>query len=236
MNDTYSAAVQAIAHTGWGRLGFFQTGQAARVAQTVDTLAARGAAVLPGPAEVFNALNLTPPDKVRAVILGQDPYPTPGHAHGLAFSVTGRGQSLPMSLRTVFEALQRDTGLITPVHGNLTAWAKRGVLLLNTVLTVEAGKAHAHKALGWQELAGEVLGVLNAQQQPVVFMLWGKPAQAAGKALDRQRHCIIETAHPSPLARGKGALHRFVEAQPFRKANEWLAAHGLTGLDWSLPE
>lgn len=230
----YVQAVRYSRSGAWAELAFFRSGQAESLAGAIDEKVASGVNVLPPPGDVFRALELTPPDQVRVVILGQDPYPTPGDAHGLAFSMATDGRRLPMSLRTIFEALSRDTGQPPPPHGDLSRWARHGVLLLNTVLTVEAGKSHAHKGLGWEALSREVLERQNARAEPVVFMLWGKPAQAAGKGLDRQRHCVIEAAHPSPLARGGGALHRFVEAEPFRQANDWLAARGLEPVDWSL--
>lgn len=232
--ETYREAALGMTGSGWGELEFFRSGQALKIAELLDAKAGEGVVILPPPADVFRALTTTTPERVRAVILGQDPYPTPGDAHGLAFSMAADGRRLPMSLRTIFETLARDTGLAPPLHGDLTRWAQHGILLLNTVLTVEAGKAHSHKGLGWEVLSREVLERLNARQKPVVFMLWGKPAQAAGGNLDRQRHCVIETAHPSPLARGRGPVHRFVEAQPFRKANDWLGARGLEPVDWSL--
>jgi uracil-DNA glycosylase len=231
---SYLEAARAMDATGWGGLDFFRSGRAVEIARQADAQVQQGVHVLPPPSDVFRALRLTPPELVRAVILGQDPYPTPGDAHGLAFSMATDGRRLPMSLRTVFEALTRDTGLPAPAHGDLTRWARHGVLLLNTVLTVEAGKANSHKGLGWQALAQEVLDHLNAGERPVVFMLWGSHAQAAGRQLDRSRHCVIETVHPSPLARGSGPCHRFVAAQPFRQANDWLAEHGLEPVDWSL--
>jgi len=234
LGTSYLDAVKSMDITGWGALDFFRSGRAGKVASQVDARVQQGAQVLPPAADVFRALELTPPERVRVVILGQDPYPTPGDAHGLAFSMATDGRRLPMSLRTVFEALREDTGLPAPVHGDLSRWARHGVLLLNTVLTVEAGQAHSHKGIGWEELALEVIDRLNAGDRPVVFMLWGNHAHAAGKGIDRSRHCVIETAHPSPLARGSGPCHRFVAAQPFRQANGWLAAHGLEPVDWSL--
>ncbi len=231
---TFVAAADKMRDGAWGGLGFFRAGRAAAIAERVDAMVASGAHVLPPPGDVFKALELTPPDEVRVVILGQDPYPTPGDAHGLAFSVDGCGRKLPMSLRTIFRAIGQDTGLVMPAHGNLSQWARSGVLLLNTVLTVEAGKPNAHKHLGWQQLAQDVLGQLNARHDPVVFMLWGSQAQAAGTSLDKSRHCIIETVHPSPLARGPGPEHRFVAARPFARANDWLAARSLPALNWSL--
>ncbi len=232
--QTYREAAVGMTRSGWGDLEFFRSGKALAIAAALDAKAGEGAVILPPPTDVFRALDMTPPQRVRAVILGQDPYPTPGDAHGLAFSMATDGRRLPMSLRTIFEALARDTGQPPPRHGDLSRWARHGVLLLNTVLTVEAGKAHAHKGLGWEALSREVLERLNASKEPIVFMLWGKPAQAAGSKLDRRRHCVIETAHPSPLARGSGPVHRFVEAQPFREANDWLGARGLEPIDWFL--
>ncbi len=230
---TFADAVEEIRGSRWGGLDFFRSGRAAAIATNLDAMVEAGVNVLPGARHVFNALKLTAPDDVRAVILGQDPYPTPGDAHGLAFSVEGRNRKLPMSLRTIQQAIEQDTGLALPDHGDLSQWAGNGVMLLNTVLTVEAGRPNAHKWLGWQQLAQEVLGLLNAREKPVVFMLWGNQARAAGIALDRTRHCIIETVHPSPLARGTGPHHRFVAARPFARANEWLDALGLPPLDWS---
>jgi uracil-DNA glycosylase len=139
-----------------------------------------------------------------------------------------------MSLRTILASLENDLGIAPPDHGNLTAWGNAGVLLLNVSLSVEAGKANSHKHLGWSKLAGEVLDLLNNGQNPIVFMLWGGFAQKAGARLDRDRHCVIETVHPSPLARGSGRVHRFVAAQPFARARDWLADRHLPAIDWRL--
>jgi uracil-DNA glycosylase len=232
---SFQEAVELASQTGWGELDFFSSGRAGQVAAHIDDRLANGAHVLPRPSDVFRALHLTAPDRVQAVILGQDPYPTPGDAHGLAFSIAGGSRKLPMSLRTIFKSLENDTGIGPPQHGDLTGWAHNGVLLLNTSLTVEAGKANSHRKAGWQELAAEVMAFLNAQPGPVVFMLWGNQAQEAGKAIDRNRHCVIETAHPSPLAHGRGPEHRFVAAQPFRQAADWLQQRNLPAIDWQLP-
>lgn len=232
--NSYVAAAKQMAQGSWGELDFFRSGAGQEVAAQIDELTAKGAVVLPPPAQVFNALHLTPPGSVRAVILGQDPYPTPGDAHGLAFSVAGHRRKLPMSLRTIFAALENDLGLAPPGHGNLSDWARQGVLLLNTALTVEAGKANAHAKLGWDGLARDVLAHLNTRDAPIVFMLWGRHAQTAGKVVDGSQHLKIETVHPSPLARGKGPVHRFVEARPFRSAEEWLLARGVAPIDWRL--
>ena len=229
----YLAAAEEMRDSRWGGLDFFVSGRAAMIAANVDAMVEAGVHVLPPASMVFNALKLTAPDDVRVVVLGQDPYPTPGDAHGLAFSVEGRNRKLPMSLRTILEAIEQDTGLVMPGHGDLSQWARNGVLLLNTVLTVEAGRPNAHKQLGWQQLAHDVLRLLDSRSVPVVFMLWGNQARATGIGLDRTKHCIVETVHPSPLARGTGPQHRFVAARPFARADEWLANRGLPPLDWS---
>ncbi|MEM9472153.1 MAG: uracil-DNA glycosylase [Pseudomonadota bacterium] len=231
---TYGAAVQAMRHTGWADLDFFTSGAGSETAARVDARAAAGAHVLPPARDVFNALQLTQPDQVRAVILGQDPYPTPGDAHGLAFSVADPDQRVPASLRTIFKSLKCDLGIAPPGHGNLTRWARSGVLLLNVTLSVDAGKANSHKDVGWAALAADVIDRLNKGDTPVVFMLWGKFAQHTGAGIDTSRHCVITTAHPSPLAHGSGPQHRFVTSRPFAQAQEWLRLRGLPPIDWRL--
>lgn len=231
---TYCSAVDAIAASGWANLDFFRSGAGRETAARVDARVAAGAQVLPPARDVFKALELTRPDQVRAVILGQDPYPTPGDAHGLAFSMANPERRLPASLRTIFTSLETDLAIMPPAHGNLTRWARSGILLLNVTLSVEAGKANSHKNFGWAALAGDVIAHLNQRPTPVVFMLWGKFAQHAGARIDTSRHCVIETAHPSPLARGSGPQHRFVSARPFTQAKEWLLLHGLPPIDWQL--
>ncbi|WP_337660269.1 uracil-DNA glycosylase [Anderseniella sp. Alg231-50] len=231
---TYSGAVDAIATGGWANLDFFRSGAGRETAARLDARVAAGVQVLPPPADVFKALELTQPDQVRAVILGQDPYPTPGDAHGLAFSVADPEQRIPASLRTIFTSLETDLGISPPAHGNLTRWARSGILLLNVTLSVEAGKANSHKTFGWSALAGDIMEHLNERPAPTVFMLWGKFAQQAGAGIDASRHCVIETAHPSPLARGPGPQHRFVTSQPFTQAQQWLLLRGLPPIDWRL--
>ena len=231
---TYSSAVGAVKTTGWANLDFFTSGAGSETAARVDARVAAGAQVLPPAGDIFKALELTQPDQVRAVILGQDPYPTPGDAHGLAFSVANPDQRIPASLRTIFTSLEVDLGITRPAHGNLTQWAHSGILLLNVTLSVEAGKANSHKDFGWAALAGEIMQRLNERATPVVFMLWGKFAQHAGAGVDRSRHCVIETVHPSPLARGAGPQHRFVTSRPFTQAQEWLLLRGLPPIDWRL--
>jgi uracil-DNA glycosylase len=230
----YTDAACVIGEANWGQLDFFTSGTAANVAARVDARVAGGAEVLPLPEQVFAALELTPPEAVRAVVLGQDPYPTPGHAHGLAFSVADHNRRLPASLRTVYQSLELDLGIARKAHGNLTSWAKSGVLLLNVALTVEAGRANAHKDFGWDALATEIMTRLNEGSAPVVFMLWGNFAQKAAPELDETRHCVIRCAHPSPLARGSGLHHKFVAAKPFAQARDWCVEHGLAEIDWRL--
>ena len=231
---TYGAAVHAMKDSGWADLDFFTSGAGSETAARVDARVAAGAHVLPPAAEVFNALQLTPPGQVRAVILGQDPYPTPGDAHGLAFSVANPEQRLPPSLKTIFKSLNNDLGITPPGHGNLSRWARSGMLLLNVTLSVEAGKANSHKDIGWATLAADVINRLNKGDMPVVFMLWGKFAQHAGTGIDTSRHCVISTVHPSPLAHGSGQQHRFVTSRPFAQAQEWLRLRGLPPIDWRL--
>lgn len=231
---TYSSAVDGVKTTGWANLDFFTSGTGSETAARVDQRVAAGVQVLPPARDIFKALELTQPDQVRAVILGQDPYPTPGDAHGLAFSVANPEQRIPASLRTIFTSLETDLGITPPAHGNLTQWARSGVLLLNVTLSVEAGKANSHKDVGWAALAADIMDQLNERATPVVLMLWGKFAQQAGAGVDRSRHCVIETAHPSPLARGAGAQHRFVTSRPFAQAQEWLLQRGLPPIDWRL--
>lgn len=231
---TYGEAVEAVKNSDWGNLNFFTSGHAAETAARVDRLVKTGVQVLPPAVDVFNALEITQPGQVRAVVLGQDPYPTPGDAHGLAFSVANPDQRIPASLKTIFASLEADLGIIRPCHGNLSRWARAGILLLNVTLSVEAGKANSHRNFGWAHLAGEILEQLNAQVTPVVFMLWGNYAQQTGAQLDTTRHCVIKTVHPSPLAHGSGRQHRFVASQPFVQAQEWLSQRGLPPIDWRL--
>jgi len=211
---------------GWSRLPSLSDGRAHILAGRLDALAARGDRVLPPPSEVFNAFQLTPPTSVRVVILGQDPYPTPGDAHGLAFSVA-RGSPLPRSLANVFREMREDLG-IARLDGNLSDWAAQGVLLLNAVLTVEAGQAGSHRRLGWQALTDEAIASASDRAEPSVFMLWGADAQAKRGLIDAFRHRIIESAHPSPLSARRG----FFGSRPFSRANAFLAEHGRGEIDW----
>jgi uracil-DNA glycosylase len=214
---------------GWRELPFFNGGAAERVAARVDEVIETGAQVLPPPDAVFNALLLTPLDRVKAVILGQDPYPTPGDAHGLAFSYQG-ARRLPASLRTILAEMAEDLGQPMPKSGDLSKWAEQGVLLLNTALTVEAGKSGAHLKFGWSELVDEAVAAVSQKQPAGAFLLWGAPARKRATLIDRSRHLVLEAGHPSPLNR----LDDFKGTRPFSRANAWLVEKGLEPVDWRL--
>ena len=180
--------------------------------------------------QVFAALDATPFDKVKVVILGQDPYHGFGQAHGLCFSVQ-HGTAVPPSLENVFKELQRDLGIARPAHGCLTHWAEQGVLLLNAVLTVEEGRAGAHQGKGWEGFTDHIVEVLNREREHLVFLLWGSYAQAKGKMIDTSKHRVLKAPHPSPLSAHRG----FIGCGHFSKTNEYLVRHGMTPIDWSLP-
>ena len=192
----------------------------------------QGCVHYPSPGEWFAALNRTPPASVRVVILGQDPYHGPDQAHGLSFSVR-RGQRPPPSLQNIFRELATDLGLPTPRHGELTAWADQGVLLLNSGLSVRAGEAASHQGLGWERFTDALISHLNASQQGIVFLLWGGYAQKKGRLIDRGRHLVLTAAHPSPLAANRGG---WFGCRHFSQANAWLLAQGHAAIDWSLPD
>lgn len=183
----------------------------------------------PGPL-IFNALNSTPLDKVRVVILGQDPYHNPGQAHGLCFSVLP-GVDPPPSLLNIYKELQRDTGFVPPRHGFLQSWAEQGVLLLNAVLTVERFKAGSHQGKGWERFTDRIVSVLNERKQGLVFLLWGSYAQKKGQFISRQRHLVLESAHPSPLSAHRG----FLGNGHFSRTNAWLQERGEPPIIWQLP-
>lgn len=204
----------------WADLPFFARDWPALRAR----LQAETRPILPPAPQIFAALAATPPDAVRAVILGQDPYPTPGHAHGHAFSVAP-GVALPRSLANIFAEMRDDLGGC-PRDGDLRFWADQGVLLLNTALTVPAGAANGHSRLGWSRLAADALARLSAR--PRAFVLWGRPAQAFGRHIAGDGHLVIASAHPSPLSARRG----FFGSRPFSRVNEWLKAKGDTPIDW----
>ena len=214
----------------WCELPFFMEGLADEVASRIDERGGTGAQVLPQARDIFAALQLVPLDRVKAVILGQDPYPTPGDAHGLAFSYRGL-RRMPASLRVILDELSTDLGVARPASGDLTAWAREGVLLLNTALTVEAGRAGAHLKLGWSALSDEVLAAVSAQRPAVAFLLWGARARQRAILIDTEKHLVIESGHPSPLNR----LNDFRETKPFSRTNAWLEMRGMSPIDWRLP-
>jgi uracil-DNA glycosylase len=191
---------------------------------------AAGATVYPAARNIFAAFDATPFDAVKVVVLGQDPYHGPGQAHGLSFSVPP-GVAVPPSLDNIYKELARDTGFVRPDHGCLLPWARRGVLLLNAVLTVEAGRPGSHQGKGWEGFTDHVVDVLNRERQDLVFLLWGSYAQAKGKVIDARRHRVLKAPHPSPLSAHRG----FSGCGHFSAANQFLARTGQGAIDWSLP-
>ena len=183
--------------------------------------------VFPEEKNVFTALELTPFESVKVVILGQDPYHGFGQAHGLSFSVQ-KGTPLPPSLKNIYKELQEDIGGELPTEGDLSHWAKQGVLLLNTVLTVEEGNANSHKGMGWEKLTNRLIESLNELKHPVIFILWGKPAQDKEKLITNPNHVILKSPHPSPLSAYRG----FFGSKPFSRVNDILIQHGQTPIRW----
>ena len=187
-------------------------------------------AVFPPGAEIFNAFAQTSFDQARVVILGQDPYHGPGQAHGLCFSVR-RGVPVPPSLKNIFKELNGAFGLPMPHHGDLTSWAKQGVLLLNTVLTVRAHQANSHRDQGWERLTDRVIDVLNGEREGLVFVLWGSAAGRKAQMIDARKHLVLRAPHPSPLSAYRG----FFGCGHFQRINAHLEARGECPIDWSLP-
>ncbi|AIZ61914.1 uracil-DNA glycosylase [Bacillus pumilus] len=187
--------------------------------------------VFPKPDDVYRALHLTSYEKVKVVILGQDPYHGPGQAHGLSFSVQP-GVKHPPSLRNIFQELKDDLGCPVPNHGSLVSWAEQGVLLLNTVLTVRKGEANSHKGKGWERVTDRVIDVLNERDQPVVFVLWGRHAQNKKERIDQNKHYIIESPHPSPFSARNG----FFGSRPFSKVNTYLKQMGFEEINWCIKD
>ena len=187
--------------------------------------------IFPKGTEYFTALNTTPLDQVKVVILGQDPYHGPGQAHGLSFSVP-KGVPQPPSLKNIFKELKTDLNVTPPKHGNLISWAEQGVLLLNSVLTVEGGLAASHKGRGWETFTDRIIAILNEQSRPLVFILWGAYAQAKGQFIDRKKHFVIESPHPSPLSATRG----FFGSKPFSQANQFLASKKVTPIKWEIAD
>ncbi|MBN9030098.1 MAG: uracil-DNA glycosylase [Rhizobiales bacterium 63-7] len=192
---------------------------------------AKGKHIFPRGAEFFRAMDLTPLDQVRVVILGQDPYHGAGQAHGLCFSVRP-GVRIPPSLVNIYKELETDLGIPPARHGFLESWARQGVLLLNSVLTVEEGRAAAHQGKGWERFTDAAIRAVNEQPHPVVFMLWGSYAQKKAAFVDTKRHLVLKSVHPSPLSAHNG----FFGCRHFSKANAFLEAQGREPIDWRLPE
>lgn len=185
--------------------------------------------IYPDADDIFNAFSFTPLNRVKVVILGQDPYHGRGQAHGLCFSVK-KGVEVPPSLVNIYQELHDDLGCRIPEHGCLTKWAEQGVLMLNTVLTVRAHQANSHRGIGWEEFTDAAIRALNGQDRPIVFILWGAPAQRKEKMLTNPNHLILKAPHPSPLSAYRG----FFGSRPFSQTNAFLEGHGVAPVDWQI--
>lgn len=208
----------------------FDTPQMRALGEFLRSEKQAGKIIYPRGNEIFAALDTTPFDRVKVVILGQDPYHGPGQAHGLCFSVRP-DVAVPPSLENIYKEIARDLGHPRPDHGYLMAWAKQGVLLLNSVLTVQQAHAGSHQGKGWEGFTDAVVDALNRERDHLVFLLWGSYAQAKGKLIDGQRHLVLKAPHPSPLSAHRG----FLGCGHFHRANDYLAQHGQVPIDWSLP-
>jgi len=184
--------------------------------------------IFPKGNQIFNALNFCPLSKVKVVILGQDPYPTIGHAHGLCFSVEEQVRPLPKSLNNIFREIENDLGITNPENGNLLRWANQGVLLLNAVLTVEEGKPDSHSKIGWEQFTDAIIKSLNENSEGIVYLLWGSKAQEKASKVDQQRNLILKSVHPSPLSAYRG----FFGSGHFSKTNEYLINQGKNPINW----
>ena len=191
----------------------------------------RSRQIFPNPDDIFNAFHLTPLKDVKVVILGQDPYHNDGQAHGLCFSVKPDVE-VPPSLVNIYKELQDDLGCRIPNNGYLVKWAKQGVLMLNTVLTVRAHQANSHRGIGWEQFTDAAIEALARQDRPMVFILWGRPAQSKKPMIYNSKHLIIESAHPSPLSAYRG----FFGSRPFSRTNEYLKENGLAPIDWQIED
>jgi len=201
----------------------------ANLSQFLRDEKAAGKVIYPASPDIFSAFKLTPFNTVKVIILGQDPYHGPNQAHGLSFSVR-YGIFPPPSLQNIYKEMSSDLGTSRPDHGNLEAWAKQGVLMLNSILTVEHGKAGAHAGKGWERFTDAAINQLNSARDNLVFVLWGRKAQQKGSRIDPHRHRIIMSAHPSPLS----AYNGFFGSKPFSKANDYLVSHNISPINWSL--
>ena len=188
-----------------------------------------GKIIYPAGPDIFHAFETTPFDKVKVVILGQDPYHNPNQAHGLAFSVQ-KGISTPPSLINIYKEIKEDIGCNIPTHGHLEKWAQQGVLLLNAALTVQAHQPMSHSKIGWHEFTNDVIRTISDQKEHVVFLLWGSFARSKQELIDKSKHLILTAAHPSPLSAHNG----FFGCRHFSKANAWLMQHGIQPIDWSI--
>ncbi len=209
------------------RISFFQSPVFLKIKAILDQKRTTGESILPAEEDIFNAFKFTPFERVKVVILGQDPYPNKRHAHGLAFSIPKTTPDIPKSLKNIFKELNQDLQ-ITITHGNLESWARQGVLLLNTVLTVTEGDSNSHKSLGWQVFTTEVIQTIDADKEHCVFILWGLKAQKLKKYITNPNHFIIESPHPSPLSSYRG----FFGSKCFSKTNTYLESVGLTPINW----
>ncbi|MEM8941177.1 MAG: uracil-DNA glycosylase [Pseudomonadota bacterium] len=207
----------------------FNTERMRELSEFLRARRAAGARIYPPPSEIFAAFEATPPAAVRVVVLGQDPYHNPGQAHGLCFSVN-RGVPVPPSLLNIYRELHSDIGCRAPDHGDLRHWANQGVLLLNSVLTVEHNQPASHQGRGWEQFTDAVVNAVNTGAEPVVFMLWGAQAQKKGRTIDANRHLVLRAPHPSPLSAHRG----FLGCRHFSAANEFLREHGRDPIDWQL--
>lgn len=232
-SDAALAAHRVQLHPSWkSRVGdYLQRPAMQELAAFLRARKALGRTIYPRGGDMFAALDATPFEAVRVVILGQDPYHGPGQAHGLCFSVPP-GTDVPPSLANIFKEIEADLGLPRPTHGYLRAWAERGVLLLNSVLTTEQGTPGAHAGKGWEGFTDHVIERLATEREGLVFLLWGSYAQAKGKVIDPRRHCVLRAPHPSPLSAHRG----FFGCGHFSKANRYLAGRGQAQIDWSLPQ
>jgi uracil-DNA glycosylase len=201
------------------------------LAAFLETELAGGQTILPARTDVFNALAATPYDKVRVLLVGQDPYPTPGHAHGLCFSVQRTVRPLPGSLRNIYRELHDDVGCRIPNNGYLEPWARQGILMLNTVLTVRARQANSHQGRGWERFTDRIIELVAAKQTRVVFVLWGREAQKKRSLITQSHHTVIATAHPSPLS-----VRKFYGCRCFSQINRDLLDAGPSPIDWQIPD